>query len=151
MDELIFEPYAVVQRWKLSSPDQPWNEILSEYLLALAKECTRPKVSVVGHIKAMALFQDKSFLRISAIAADRPVTIEGQVPDGLTELELTLNVLVYGLPWTVLQQSTDHVTQKIAERWNVQVNTEFISQPNPPSHHSSHTYHSDPPQPSSKE
>jgi broad-specificity NMP kinase len=52
------------------------------------------------------VFSDQSYLRVSVVAANLPVTVEGHVPAGCTGLELPLNVLVYGLERTALERMT---------------------------------------------
>lgn len=97
MDDLKLEPYAVVIRWQIPEGAVPWENILSEYVHLVAQKCTEAGPCVIGHIKALAKFSGHEYFRISAIDANIPVTIEGSVPAGIQELELTINVLVYGL------------------------------------------------------
>ena len=117
MSELALEPYASQQRWQMPAPlaGRDWRELLVAYLAELARACAaapagppggpRPTGSagaLIGHIKLLALFPGGGYLRASAVSPVHRPTTDGQVPDGLAQLSLTLNVLVYGVPREVL-------------------------------------------------
>lgn len=135
MDELILEPYAAVQTWQLPGATGKWGEILGEYLQTLAQHCTQDRKSVVGHIKAIALFPDESFLQISVIAPDRPATVEGEVPAGAASLQLTLNVLVYGVPREVIRKSTKELASDISKKWKGVVEHQEMKSSGQHTHH----------------
>jgi hypothetical protein len=104
MDELILEPYAAVLRWHLPAAGDRWEAILAGYLETLAQRCHASGRCVIGHIKALALFPGGGYLRLSVTAPHLPASVEGQVPPGCTQLDLTLNLIVYGLSQTTLEQ-----------------------------------------------
>ncbi len=135
MDELILEPYTVVQRWHLPGADGRWEAILGGYLEGLAKGCEASGQCVIGHIKAITLFPNGSYLRLSVTAARLPASIEGQVPAGTHTLDLTLNVIVYGLTRAVLEQ----ITLKTAAQTAAQENGEVSSLGVGGAAHHSHT------------
>ena len=116
MDELTLEPYTVVQHWHLPDADGQWESILREYLQRIAQRCTAVGKCVIGHIKALSIFSDNTYVRVSVVAAQIPANLEGRVPAGCTELELTLNVLVYGLKRTVVEQITRETAYEIASQ-----------------------------------
>ena len=116
MDELTLEPYAVVQEWHLPDADDRWESILGEYLQIIAQRCAARGKCVIGHIKALSTFSDKSYLRISVITENIPFNVEGKVPTGCTDLELTLNVLIYGLERTAIEQITQETAKEIASQ-----------------------------------
>ena len=97
MAELILEPYAVNQRWSLSGDADKWETLISEYLETLARRCHETGKCIIGHIKALALFPNGGYLRVSVVSPTVPAGVEGSVPTDCTELVLTLNVIVYGL------------------------------------------------------
>jgi hypothetical protein len=135
---LILEPYAVEQRWQTAAPlpGTAWQELLGAYLADLARACAawhadpNPAVGqperrvVIGHIKALAIFPDGGYLRISAVSTAHPPTSGGQVPDGLAELKLTLNVLVYGLPRAAAQALAHDTALALATAHACQVTEE---------------------------
>jgi hypothetical protein len=127
--DLILEPYAVVQHWHMPEADGHWEKILAEYLQTLAQRCASAGKCVIGHIKALALFSDESFLRISVIAANIPASLEGRAPAGCTELELTLNVLVYGLERSVIEMITLETSLEIADQRKGVVKFKILDQP----------------------
>jgi hypothetical protein len=136
--ELILEPYAVVQHWHLPDAAGHWVSILGEYLQTIAKRCTSSGNCVVGHIKALVLFPDEGCLRISVIAANIPTSIEGEVPNGCTDLELTLNVLIYGLERIVIEKIVYEITTEIADQRKGVVKFKILDQLGVHTHHPNH-------------
>ncbi len=142
MSELTLEPHAVQQRWRMPVPltGRGWHELLIAYLAALARACTTggssstagtsgPACSaggVIGHIKLLALFPDGGYLRASAVSPTHPPTSDGQVPDGLDQLSLTLNVLVYGVPREVLATLTLEIASTLVAARAGQVSEETV-------------------------
>ena len=114
MDDLKLEPYAVVIRWQMPEGVVAWEAILGEYIQLLAQKCSEAGKCVIGHIKALATFSNQDFIRISAIDANIPVTIEGSVPAGTHELDLTVNVLVYGLEIIKIETITHKTAHIVA-------------------------------------
>lgn len=118
MDDLKLEPYAVVLTFKFPEIQDRWEELLAPLMIRVAEESTKSGKAVVGHIKALALFADNQFFRMSVIAPNIPPTTEGQIPPGTSELQITLNVLVYGIPETELEEITRLITRQLAQQWN---------------------------------
>lgn len=142
MAELTLEPYATVQSWHLPAADGHWEEILLEYSQTLAQRCAAAGNCVIGHIKALALFSEGSYFRVSAVAANIPASMEGKVPPGCTDLDLTLNVLVYGLERTLIEQITRETAAEFTNQWKGAVNHKNLNQPGVHQHHPNHQHHS---------
>jgi hypothetical protein len=121
MDALILEPYAEVQRWSIPGTQVPWTEVFSDYLEELAHACQASGPAVIGHIKALALFPDSSYLRISVVAPHIPAQVDGEAPPGWNTLDLTVNVIVYSLARSTLEEITWQVAQRIAQQWKGEV------------------------------
>lgn len=138
MAELILEPYSVVQHWNLPGADGHWESILGEYLHTIAVRCTAAEKCVIGHIKALSIFPDEGFLRVSVIAANIPASIEGTVPSGCTDLELTLNVLIYGLEQIVIEKIVVEIATEIADQGKGVVKFKILDQPVEHIHHPHH-------------
>jgi hypothetical protein len=138
LDELTLEPFAVVQHWHLPNADGQWEIILGEYLQTIAMRCTSAGKCVIGHIKALVLFQDEGYLRISVIAANIPASIEGEVPNGYTDLELTLNVLIYGLERIVIEKIVYEIATEIADQRKGVVKFKIVDQLGRHTHHPNH-------------
>ena len=111
------EPYATQQRWTAPAPlpGAEWRALFSDALAALAQACDAAGPCVIGHIKALALFDGGGYLRVSVISATHAPTAEGRAPDDLTTLSLTLNVLVYGLPAATLHDITWQTAAALAQ------------------------------------
>lgn len=118
MDDLKLEPYAVVLNFAFPDIQDKWEELLSRFLISIAIETTKPERAVIGHIKTLAVFPGNRFFRMSVIAPNIPLTTEGEIPFGRTELEITLNVLVYGISKNEIEKITRSKADGIATEWN---------------------------------
>ena len=126
MNEPLFEPYALQQRWSLPEAIRPeqWSALFGAYLERLAQACgsssegpTAPGV-VIGHIKLLALFPESDFLRVSTVRAGDPPTVTGRVPPGLARIDTTLNLLVYGLDHELLAACAARDAATVAAQWS---------------------------------
>jgi len=153
------EPYALQQRWTLPRSLSPgeWAAMFSDYLAGLARLCAEaggqassdaagrnraaPHV-VIGHIKLLALFDGGEYLRVSMVSPRHGATVTGSTPSGLSEMPVTLNVLVYGLPAERLAGLTAAAAAAVAGHWGAAVETVPL-----PHHHHHHerTEHADQP------
>jgi hypothetical protein len=126
MSAPVLEPYATRQRWQSgeSLPGAVWQALFAEYLAALACACDAAGPCVIGHIKALALFDNSDYVRVSAVSAAHAPTVDGCVPDGLSAVPLTLNVLVYGLPAATLHDLTWETAAALAQGRAVTVSEE---------------------------
>jgi hypothetical protein len=124
MVELTLEPYAVLQQWSLPVPNIQWNVILADYLQSLARQCQQATGNFLGHIKALAIFPNGGYLRISVVDPQRSPIVEGNVPPGITTLELTLNLIVYGPKNDFLKQIIEKTAGEFASKWNGEVTSQ---------------------------
>ncbi len=126
MTELILQPYAVKQRWRLSAHADQWENLISEFLETLAHRCHETGKGIIGHIKALALFPDGGYLRVSVVSPTVAAGVEGAVPMGCTELVLTLNVIVYGLGRDALERITHETADHLTKKWKGGMTIEAI-------------------------
>jgi hypothetical protein len=127
MAEMILEPYAVKQRWSMNKAgNNKWEAIIVEYLEDLAKRCCEAGAYVVGHIKALALFDNGGYLRISVVDPFIPAILDGGVPVDCVELVLTLNVIVYGLKRDLLERITHGSAAALSERFKKELIIEAV-------------------------
>jgi len=126
MADLTFEPYSTIIHFHAPDHFDAWREMLSEFIHLLAQKCTRIG-SVIGHIKALALFEGQRFIQLSAVSRKHPVTVQGAVPEGQGKLDLTLNILVFGLAHDIIEQIAVKTTDEVSAQWNVKV--EFPAKP----------------------
>jgi hypothetical protein len=136
VDELNLEPYTVIQAWSLPEAGGNWESILGDYLQRIAQGCAASGKCVIGHIKAIATLPDRNYLRISVVAPNIPASIEGKLPPHCTNLELTLNVLVYGLERSVIEKITLEMAGEIARQRKGEVHQKNLP------HASDHLFHS---------
>jgi hypothetical protein len=149
MAELSLEPYAARLVWRFEQP-QPlttWQDLLAALLDELGLACSTSDRHVIGHIKAFALLPAGGFLRGSKVTACYPADVEAHIdwhassvpppaerasardtnhaPDqarsGHTELEMTLNMLVYGLPMDSARRMVKATAVSQAARWNAEL------------------------------
>ncbi|MDR3573233.1 MAG: hypothetical protein P4L50_05205 [Anaerolineaceae bacterium] len=131
MAELILEPYAVTQHWRLpaGAVGGDWVLLLCEYLQSLAQKCaSSSKTCVIGHIKALALFPNNAYIQISVVSPTHPASLQGSVPAGYSELSLSLNVIVYGLEYEQIESLTNETALQLAQSWKGEVTTEKTGQ-----------------------
>lgn len=121
MAELTLEPYAVSQHWSLPQADSKWEALLCEYLESLARRCNEAGPCIIGHIKALALFPDGGYVQVSVVSPTLPASVKGSVPAGCTELELALNVIVYGLEHDRVEHITRETVAYLADQWQGEV------------------------------
>jgi hypothetical protein len=141
MTDLILEPYAVRQHWHIPTADTHWEAILAEYLQTIASRCVESAPCVIGHIKALALFPEEGYVQISVVSPTQPAGFQGQIPAGCNELTLSLNVIVYGPPYALIQDLTREIATHLAQRWNGEVSFEDTHPPMPSEQHH-HPHHS---------
>ncbi len=120
------EHYAVNQRWSFLGDAGKWETLITEYLETLARRCDETRKCIIGHIKALALFPDGGYLRVSVVSSTVAAGVEGSVSMGCTELVLTLNVIVYGLGRELLEQITRETADHLTEKWRGGVTIETI-------------------------
>jgi len=141
MAELNLEPYAEVQEWHMPEAEGRWDIMLGGYLQGLGRRCASEGPCVIGHIKALALFSGNRYVRLSVTATDIQPGIDGTVPSGCTDLELTLNVLVYGLSRGVIERITRETAEETARVWKGTVNRKDPSCAGPHLHNANHQNH----------
>ena len=130
MTALVLEPFAAKQSWRIPGEDLAWDRFLSQYLEAIAQRCAACEPYLIGHIKALALFPNRSYLQVSVVSPTIPATIKGQPQVGIHELTIQLNVLVYGLKLAQIQCLTREAAHDLAKRWEGEV-VEIYSQTEP--------------------
>jgi hypothetical protein len=126
MEELILEPYTVKQKWRFFGGADRWENLIGEFMETLGHRCHKTGKGMIGHIKALALFPDGGYLRVSVVSPTLPAGVEGSVPEGCTELLLTLNVIVYGLARSALERLTRETVDHLTKKWRGEVTIETL-------------------------
>jgi len=131
MADLTFEPYSTRIHWSAPAGFDHWQEMLSEFMQALAINCTKIG-TVIGHIKALSLFEGQKFICLSAIDRNHPITLEGTVPAGLKQLDLSLNILVFGFSHDLLAQIAARIADEVSVKWHVKAEIQPEPEKHPP-------------------
>jgi len=125
MDPLALEPYAARLRWRFpeAQPLANWQALFAAFLDELGWACTAAGRRVIGHIKGLALLPGGGFLCGSKVSPHYPpdMEISGATADSCAELELDLNVLVFGLPLSEAGRIVPEVGQAQALRWGAEL------------------------------
>ena len=123
MSELSLEPFAArvyfhPQTDLLTGEGQ---KTLSGFLEAIACKCNAVEDTVIGHIKAIALFADGTYFRVGVVSANHPAETDGNSSADLTAAKITLNVLVYGLSRNHLQQIVQTSASEMNQAWQGEI------------------------------
>jgi hypothetical protein len=124
MSDLILEPYSVNQLWRFGRTDVLVEDSIAAYVEAIARSCSEAGECLVGHVKALALFPDGGYFRVSVADPGSSAGREGVVPEYCTGLALALTVIVYGLERPVVEDIVWDVATDLAGRWNGSVQIE---------------------------
>ncbi len=119
MSELRLEPFAA-RIYFYTQADISAGEgqkTLANYLEAIAGKCDAVGDTVIGHIKAIALFADGTYFRVSVVSAKHPAETDGNSSADITAAKITLNVLVYGLSRNRLQQIVQESASQVDKTW----------------------------------
>lgn len=128
MKEMTLEPYSVRLNFKMDSPmtTTEWGLMISDLMETLARNYGEAGPCVIGHIKGFARITGNGFLRISVISSDHPADVDAGFSDALSELSLTLNVLVYGHPKELLARLTRQTIDLSEKPWSQHVTMESV-------------------------
>lgn len=119
MSALRLEPFAA--RLYFDAPVDisagQGQKTLANYLEEIAGKCDAVGDTVIGHIKAIALFADGTYFRVSVVSAKHPAETDGNASADITAAKITLNVLVYGLSRNRLQQIAQESASQVDKTW----------------------------------
>ena len=148
MDELTLTPYAARLQWCFSAPRPlaEWRKLLAELLDELALATQSVESAVIGHIKALVLLPAGGYVRGSKVSAAVPADVEiaAAHQTDCAELELSLNVLVYGLPLPEMQRIVAGVVLALALCWEAEAQLHDVTSSGPHEHR--HHHHLDHPE-----
>ena len=118
--EMTLEPYAVrlVLKSRDSKDSIEWGWIVSAFMEALARYCTAAGPTIIGHIKCFAQSPGSGFMKISVIDAKHKAEITGTINGQASELDVSLNVLVYGHTREKLEKITLETIAAAGKPWS---------------------------------
>lgn len=117
-DLSVLNPFAT--KLLFCAPDElsedQWKNHISMFLEMLAVRCESILSPFVGHIKLIALFEEKRYFRANLVTPHHPVEFEGNLPDRIGRLSITLNVLVYGFTLSAIKMAVKTTKKEIEKR-----------------------------------
>ena len=123
MNDMNLEPYAV--RLVFKSRDEKgsndWANVVSTFMEALAHSYTAARPTLIGHIKCFAQSPGSGFMKISVVDTRHGAEITGAISDQAQELEVSLNVLVYGHKREKLERLTLETITANGKPWSKMV------------------------------
>jgi hypothetical protein len=58
---------------------------------------------LIGHIKGLLAADERGYLMFSLSSHDEPVRFKGKLKTGITEAEMTVNIIVYGVGLEIIE------------------------------------------------
>lgn len=104
-----FAAYALGINVRLTRPITP-AEIrtrVEELLMLIAQACDRAGATLIGHVKCVVETEGKGFLGVSVTEPNGKATSRGELQEGIAAMDITVNVLLYGLSRNRIQEIVD--------------------------------------------
>lgn len=128
MAQLNLHPCAVQMTWLSDGPlaGGDWENTLHNFLTSLGKNCIAGGGTLIGHIKAVATLAGSPCLQLSLVSLNQPVNIDGSVPAATDQLQMTLNVLVFGMSADDVLSALRKSQNQAAALWNGSIDFEWL-------------------------
>lgn len=121
-DVPVLEPFATRLRFRVDAPlaAADWGELIREFARILCARCATEAGYLIGHIKGFAELAGGGYLRFSAVAAGRApdVEVRGAQADTFREINVDLNVHVYGARPDRLREFVREAGDEVARGWH---------------------------------
>ncbi len=91
-------------------------DALEEFLAEITKELKRRGCRLIGHIKGLVDAQDNGHLFFSITSFDEGVRFKSELIDGITNVTLTTNIIVYGIEEALIQDIYNLAFEKIVNQ-----------------------------------
>ncbi len=88
------------------------KEMMEEMMMEVTLECVREGADLIGHIKSVVETEGKGFLACSVVEPSGAVQTKGELGEGIDEIELLLNVLLYGLEREKVAEIAERTVRK---------------------------------------
>jgi hypothetical protein len=123
---------ALARTLRAGSPRTPdtWGRLLAELVRAIALATDEHGVTLIGHVKAVAMTPD-GYVRASAVDVAHEPTSERRGDASCAETDLTVNVLVYGLPGPVVGETAEAALVRVASAAHVAATPRLRPTPGP--------------------
>ena len=120
MQKIELVPFSSQCQWKISENQSIdiWQDLMGQYLKAIAKACESIPGSVIGHIKAFAKLPKNGYLQSSVIDSSHSATgsVMERTSIDYSILDFTLNVLVYGLSFRQAEKIVIQSALEVSEQ-----------------------------------
>ncbi len=81
-------------------------------LTKIALECMNEGADLIGHIKCIVETGGKGFLAVSVVDASGQPHTRGELQEGIKEMDVIINVLLYGLKRSKIQEIVDPLVRQ---------------------------------------
>lgn len=137
MDAMNLDPLSARVRFLSVLPQtgDEWSRILGTFLQGIAARCEDTgQDTIVGHVKALALFAGNAYIRASVVGGFLPPECEVSAALDSAEMTASVNVLVYGLDSSKLEQIVRDEAEALQDQSVMEVTIEKTSA----AHHCTH-------------
>jgi len=128
MAQLNLHPCAVQMTWLSDGPltDREWENALSNFFTNLGENCIAGGGTLIGHIKGVATVAGSTCLQLSLVSLQQPVSVDGSVPGATDQLQMTLNVLVFGMSADDVLSALHKTRNQAATVWQGDIDFEWL-------------------------
>ena len=128
MAQLNLHPCAVQMTWLSDGPlnGGDWENVLRKFFIKLGENCIDGGGTLIGHIKGIATIADSPCLQLSLVSLNQPVSVDGSVPDATDKLQMTLNVLVFGMPADDVLSALRKSRNQVVTLWHGDIDFEWL-------------------------
>lgn len=109
-----FAAYAVRVEVHLHDrvPSAAIRKAVEGMLARIAAECANAGAYLIGHIKCLAETKGNGMLAVSVVDANSAPHSRGHLDEGIKEIDVIINVLLYGLTRRAIQDIVDPLAEK---------------------------------------
>ncbi len=128
MAQMNLHPCAVQMTWLSDVPvnDGDWKNALRDFFFKLGENCIDGGGNLIGHIKGIATVAGSPCLQMSLVSLNQPVSIDGSVPDATNKLQITLNILVFGMSADDVLSALHKTRNQTATLWQGDIDFEWL-------------------------
>lgn len=109
----------------------------------IAIECVKAGAVLIGHIKCVVETPGKGFLAVSVTDADGKPYSRGGLEEGIKEMDVIVNVLLYGLPRQRIQELVDALAKKELSFPGAEIDVEDLEKAHDHEHEHGHDHDHD--------
>lgn len=102
---------------------------VEKLMTKIALSCLEAGADLIGHIKCIVETEGKGFLAISVTTHDGKPMSKGQLGEGIEEMDIIINVLLYGLSRRKIQEIVDPLVLKELRFTGAHVKVEDLEKP----------------------